>query len=112
MYKLFNVEPPKEKLDSLSTMWYICSDGYRTNRHPKIPNGTDKYRYPNCSGNHQVHNSSCLVIAVAVQPSEWEMDNVVPGDGGPSQVTRGRAGKDKKMKKMRRVPRSYGPGYQ
>jgi hypothetical protein len=90
----------------------ICSDGHRTDRHPNIRNGKNKFRCPNCSGNHQVHHSSCLARAAAVQKQERRMGNVVPREGGPSRVNSGRAGKDKKMEKKRGAPRSPGPGRQ
>jgi hypothetical protein len=90
----------------------ICSDGHRTDRHPNIRNGKNKFRCPNCSGNHQVHHSSCLARAAAVQKQERRRGNVVPREGGPSQVNSGRAGNDKMMEKKRGAPRSSGPGRQ
>jgi hypothetical protein len=34
--------------------------GTGPHRHPNIRNGKNKFRCPNCSGNHQVHHSSSL----------------------------------------------------
>jgi hypothetical protein len=90
----------------------IRTDGHRTDRHPNVRNGKDKFRCRNCSGNHQVHHSSCPARAAAIQKQERRMGNVVPREGGPSQVNSGRAGKDKKMEKKRGAPRSSGPGCQ
>jgi hypothetical protein len=82
----------------------ICSNGYQTDRHPNICNGTNKFRCPNCSTNHKVHHSSCLVRAGAVQKQERVKGNVVPREGGPSQVKSERAEKDKKMEKNHGAP--------
>jgi hypothetical protein len=88
----------------------ICSDGHRTDRHPNIRNGNNKFRCPNCSGNHQVCHSSCRTRAAVVQNLEWFMENVVPREGGPSQVNSERAGKDNKIGQTGRALRSSGPG--
>jgi hypothetical protein len=90
----------------------LCSEGHRTDRHPNIRNGKNKFRCPNCSGNHHVHHSSCPARAAAGQKQERRMGNVVPREGEPAQVNSGRAGKDKKMEKKRGAPRSSGPGRQ
>jgi hypothetical protein len=82
----------------------ICSDGHRTDRHPNIGNGKNTFRCLNCSGNHQVYHSSCPATPAAIQNQERRMGNVVPREGGLSQVNSGRAGKDKKMEKKRGAP--------
>jgi hypothetical protein len=90
----------------------LCSEGHRTDRHPDIRNGKNKFRCPNCSGNHQVPHSSSPARAAAVQKQERLMGTVVPRERGPSQINSGRAGKDKMMEKKRGAPRSSGPGRQ
>jgi hypothetical protein len=59
-----------------------------------------------------VHHSSYPARAAAVQKQERRMGNVVPREGGLSQVNSGRARKDTKMEKERGAPRSSGPGRQ
>jgi hypothetical protein len=57
---------PQERNCTASARCGICSDGHRTDHHANIRNGMNKFRCPNCSGNHQVHHSSYPARAAAV----------------------------------------------
>jgi hypothetical protein len=102
----------QERTCTASARCGIWSDGHRTDRHPNIHNGKNKFRCANCSSNHQVHHSSCPARSTAIQKHERRMANVVPREGGLSQVNSWRAGKDKTMEQKRGAPRSSGPGRQ
>jgi hypothetical protein len=88
-----------------------CSEGHRTDRHPDIRKGKNKFRCPNCGGNHQVTHGSCLARVIACEKQENRSEGGSENAKGQQRTTQ-KDGKNRRTQKKRGVPRSSGPGRQ
>jgi hypothetical protein len=88
-----------------------CSEGHRTDRHPDIRKGKNKFRCPNCGGNHQVTHGSCLARVIACEKQENRSEGASENAKGQQSTTQ-KEGKNRRIQKKRGAPRSSGPGRQ
>jgi hypothetical protein len=88
-----------------------CSEGHRTDRHPDIRKGKNKFRCPNCGGNHQVTHGSCLARVIACEKQENRSEGASENAKGQQSTTQ-KEGKNRRTQKKRGAPRSAGPGRQ
>jgi hypothetical protein len=95
-----------------ATPWCgICSEGHCTDWHPDIRKGKNKFRCPNCGGNHQVTHSSCLARVIACGKQENRSEGASENAKGQQSMTH-KEGKNRRTQKKRGGPRSSGPGRQ
>jgi hypothetical protein len=85
----------------------ICSEGHRTDRHPDIRKGNNKFRCPNCGGNHQVTHSSCLARVIACEKHEYRSEAISENAKGQQSTTHN-GGKHRRTQKKRGAPQSSG----
>jgi hypothetical protein len=89
----------------------ISSEGHRTDRHPNIRKGENIFRCPNCGGNHQVTDNSCLSSAIACEKQESRSDGLSENAKEQQSMTQ-KGGKHKRTQKKRGAPQSSGHGRQ
>jgi predicted RNA-binding Zn-ribbon protein involved in translation (DUF1610 family) len=80
-------------------------------RHPDIRKGKNKFRCPNCGGNHEVTHSSFLARVIACEKQENRSEGASENANGQQSTTQNE-GKNRGTQKKRGAPRSSGPGRQ
>jgi hypothetical protein len=90
----------------------ICSEHRRTDHHPSIHNGKQKTKCPNSNRNHRIDYIRCPVRARAIEKKNNKSQNTTSGKDRRSKVDCGLKKRVNSVEKLRRAPRSSGPGRQ